>query len=128
MRLDHVNISCSDLAATKAFLEATLGLQDGWRPAFGFPGHWLVDDDQRPVVHLIPARRTIEGTNAVDHVAFHFDDLTTQLDRLRSLGHELTVREVPGTGNHQCFVPGPDGIVIECLGPLRMTEMPDAAG
>ena len=119
MRLDHVNISCTDLVATKTFLEATLGLQDGWRPPFGVPGHWLVDGDGRPVVHLVPARRTIEGVNAVDHVAFHFDDLTVQLDHLRTLGYEPKVREVPDTANHQCFVSGPDDIVIEFLGPLK---------
>ena len=119
MRLDHVNISCTDLVATKTFLEATLGLQEGWRPPFGVPGHWLVDGDGRPVVHLVPARRTIEGVNAVDHVAFHFDDLSVQLDHLRTLGYEPKVREVPETPNHQCFVNGPDDVVIEFLGPLK---------
>ena len=119
MRLDHVNISCTDLGATKAFLQATIGLKEGWRPPFGIPGHWMVDDDERPVVHLIPARRTIEGVHAVDHVAFHFDDLGPQLDHLRSLGHDVTARPVPDTENHQCFVGGPDDIVIEFLGPLN---------
>lgn len=119
MRLDHVNISCTDLVATKTFLGATLGLREGWRPPFGFPGHWLVDGDGRPVVHLIPARRPIEGVNAVDHVAFFFDDLGPRLVHLRSLGYEPKVREVPDTENHQCFLSGPDDIVIEFLGPLK---------
>ncbi len=48
--LDHINIRCRDLAATRDFLVAVLGLEDGFRPPFDFPGNWLYLDG-RPIIH-----------------------------------------------------------------------------
>jgi catechol 2,3-dioxygenase-like lactoylglutathione lyase family enzyme len=40
-RLDHVTILCSDLERSRAFYAEALGLVDGDRPPFDFPGAWL---------------------------------------------------------------------------------------
>ena len=119
MRLDHVNVRCTDLDTTRAFFESAVGLKPGWRPPFVFPGYWLVDGDGRAVVHLIGARSELGPAGAVDHVAFRYDDLTPQLAHLRERGHAFELRLVPETDIHQCFVMGPDGLQIEFQGPLK---------
>ena len=50
--LDHINIRTADLAGTKAFFMDVLGLSEGWRPAFPFPGAWLYAGE-KDVVHLV---------------------------------------------------------------------------
>jgi catechol 2,3-dioxygenase-like lactoylglutathione lyase family enzyme len=116
LRIDHVNVRCTDLAVTKAFFESAVGLKEGWRPPFPFPGHWLYDETGRAVVHLIAARQPLGEAGAVDHVAFRFDDLHARLRHLESLGHVVQMRTVPGTDLHQGFLFGPDGIQIEFQG------------
>ncbi len=117
MRLDHVNVRCTDLAATADFFHATVGLTIGARPPFAFPGHWLYDASGRAVIHLLGAPKELGPLGAVDHVAFYFDDFDAQLRHLQSLGHTPTVMPVPGTPISQCFVMGPDGLQIEFQGP-----------
>ena len=50
--LDHFTIATSDLEASRRFYVKTLGLRDGERPAFDFPGAWLYCG-AAPVVHLV---------------------------------------------------------------------------
>ena len=38
---EHVLILADDLKKTKEFYVDLLGLKDGYRPDFPFPGHWL---------------------------------------------------------------------------------------
>lgn len=119
MKLDHVNIRCTDLDATRAFFEETVGLKPGWRPPFSMPGHWLVDTQGHAVAHLIAARQPLGDAGAVDHVAFRYDDLGPQLAHLQSLGYNPEPFAVPDTDIHQCFVTGPDGLRIEFQGVLK---------
>ena len=53
-RLEHVNIRCARLAATKAFYIDMIGLTEGPRPDFPFRGAWLYCGDTA-VVHLVEA-------------------------------------------------------------------------
>jgi catechol 2,3-dioxygenase-like lactoylglutathione lyase family enzyme len=117
MRLDHVNVRCSRLDETVQFLERLVGLKRGWRPAFPFPGAWLYDDSGRAVVHLGQAGGEPGPAGAVDHIAFYFDDLAAQLTRQTSQGFPVELRAVPGTSIRQCFVTGPDGLIVEIQGP-----------
>jgi catechol 2,3-dioxygenase-like lactoylglutathione lyase family enzyme len=119
MRLDHVNVRCSDLQATAAFFESVVGLKAGWRPPFSIPGLWLYDETGRAVVHLLLAATPLGDVGAVDHVAFRYDDLGPQLQHLASLGHRCETVQVPGTSIHQCFLLGPDRLQIEFQGELR---------
>lgn len=119
MRLDHVNVRCSRLDETVRFLERLVGLKRGWRPAFPFPGAWLYDDSGRAVVHLGQVGDELGPAGAVDHIAFYFDDLPAQLARQTSLGFPAELRDVPGTSIRQCFVPGPDGLIVEIQGPAQ---------
>jgi catechol 2,3-dioxygenase-like lactoylglutathione lyase family enzyme len=125
MRIDHVNVRCSQLDQTADFLCSVVGLRPGWRPAFAFAGRWLYDDSGRAVVHLVEARQAPGEAGAVDHVAFYYDDLGAQLRHLATQGHRLEPRAVPGTDIQQCFLVGPDGLQIEFQG--RMPVVAEAA-
>jgi catechol 2,3-dioxygenase-like lactoylglutathione lyase family enzyme len=132
-RLEHVNIRCARLAATKAFYIDIIGLADGPRPKFPFGGAWLYCGDTA-VIHLVDAADhpgswtgTLEkevgarasnaasglDTGAFDHVAFHGEDFDGMREALRMAGLKFRDRVVPGTGLKQIFVPDPEGVMVE---------------
>jgi catechol 2,3-dioxygenase-like lactoylglutathione lyase family enzyme len=127
-RLDHCSIRTTRLEETRDFYVELLGMRDGERPDFPFPGNWLyVGDD--PVVHLVgidaddpsglqeylgdadPA--TLVGGGAVDHVAFRGVDAPAQMARLEAAGVAFRRREVPGMDLMQIFVDDPNGVTLE---------------
>lgn len=118
VHLHHVNILAKDLEATIAFYTEAIGLTNGWRPDFGFPGAWLYDG-ARPAVHLnLVSEAPRNADNAVDHVAFAFDALDPALARLDRLNLPHTSpKVVPGTGIRQCFAKDPNGVTVELQGP-----------
>ena len=63
--LDHVTVNCADLDRSRAFYSQALGLTDGKRPNFAFPGAWLYVGD-RPVVHLVGGRDGPPRRDAAD--------------------------------------------------------------
>jgi catechol 2,3-dioxygenase-like lactoylglutathione lyase family enzyme len=112
-RLDHVTVMCSDLAQSRAFYTSALGLEDGDRPPFDFPGAWLYVGE-RPVVHLVGGRNEgTKGTGSFDHVAFAATDLDGTRRRLQQAGADFRETKVPGRPLHQLFVVDPDGVTIE---------------
>jgi catechol 2,3-dioxygenase-like lactoylglutathione lyase family enzyme len=112
-RLDHVTVLCRDLARSRAFYSAALGLVDGNRPPFDFPGAWLYVGE-RPVVHLIGGRKDVpKGTGSFDHVAFAATDLEGTRQRLKDAGVDFRETKVPGRPLHQIFIADPDGVTIE---------------
>jgi catechol 2,3-dioxygenase-like lactoylglutathione lyase family enzyme len=117
MHFDHINLRCTNLDATRSFLETVVGLTNGERPPFPFPGYWLYHEGQA-VVHLLAARESLEPTGALGHVAFYFNDLRPEIERLYAAGYECTPEQVPDSDIHQLFVTGPDGVCIELQGPL----------
>ena len=52
LSLDHWNVYCKDLKATVRSYERYVGLKDGDRPPFSFPGAWLYAGD-KPILHLV---------------------------------------------------------------------------
>jgi catechol 2,3-dioxygenase-like lactoylglutathione lyase family enzyme len=113
-RLDHVTVLCSDLAKSRAFYAEALGLVDGDRPPFNFPGAWLWLDD-KPVVHLVGGRNdgALKSTGSFDHVAFAASDLDAVRARLNKAGVAFRETAVPGRPLHQIFFADPDGVQIE---------------
>jgi catechol 2,3-dioxygenase-like lactoylglutathione lyase family enzyme len=112
-RLDHVTILCSDLARSRAFYAEALGLIDGDRPPFDFPGAWLWLEGS-PVVHLVGGRnKDMHGTGSFDHVAFAASDLDGARARLAQAGISFRETKVPGHPLHQLFFSDPDGVRIE---------------
>jgi catechol 2,3-dioxygenase-like lactoylglutathione lyase family enzyme len=111
-RLDHVLVFASDPPTALRFLTEIVGLTEGARPAFGFPGWWLYASDQA-VVHLVPvapARGPDGGGGAIRHVAFRMSDRDETLRRLRRDGWRFGEALVPQTGELQLFVS-----ISECL-------------
>lgn len=117
-RLDHytIRVRPEDLAAIRQFYVEVLGLAEGARPGFSFPGHWLYCGGL-PVVHLAGTVADGElaptGTGRLDHVAFHATGLQDMLRRLGDLGVEYEQRPVPGQKLHQVFLIDPNGIKVE---------------
>ena len=111
MRIDHVLICTKDIAAMQNFFEEVLCLEPGPRPPFPFDGIWLYSDS-KPVIHL--AASSNHGSNgAVDHIAFTGDEYEQLINRLAQAEREYVERTVPGSGEHQVFVTGPEGIALE---------------
>ncbi|KPF49764.1 glyoxalase [beta proteobacterium AAP121] len=147
LSLNHYSIRTADLAACERFYCGLLGLQVGPRPPFPFPGLWLYQGDTavwaNAAVHIIGIDRndpeglkaylgdreevSLQGSGAVDHVAFFATGLPAMLQRLQSQGIELRERTVPLLGLHQVFVDDPNGIVVELNFPAAEKAALDAA-
>ena len=113
--LDHYTILAADPAATRDFYVDVLGLAEGPRPPFDFPGHWLYCEGH-PVVHLVGGERASavnSGSAAVDHIAFTATDIDATRAHLRACAIDFEEREVPGLGQIQLFLRDPNGIRIE---------------
>jgi catechol 2,3-dioxygenase-like lactoylglutathione lyase family enzyme len=133
LSLNHFSIRTLDLAATKDFYVSVLGLEVGPRPEFPFPGYWLyqgpLNDYVNAAVHIIGIdakdnaglsnylggrdELKLQGSGALDHVAFFATGLAKILSRLQGMGIEPRRRDVPGVGLHQLFLDDPNGIVVE---------------
>lgn len=112
--LDHINIRTADLAATKGFLIDVLGLQEGWRLPFPFPGAWLYAGG-KDVVHLVEVARAATSSegSALDHFAFDISDYDQVLQRVEKTGLAFRATTTPGTSVKQIFVRDPNGVTVE---------------
>jgi len=133
LSLNHYSIRTADLDACERFYCGLLGLQVGPRPPFPFPGLWLYSGDTslwaNAAVHIIGIDRndpaglkqylgdkdagSLQGSGALDHVAFFATGLRDTLSRLAANGVACRERTVPLLGLHQVFVDDPNGIVVE---------------
>jgi len=114
--LDHFNIRTRDLKATVGFYQDILGLENGARPNFAFPGAWLYSEG-RAVVHLVDISPTDEAqkpdSGVVHHVAFISRGFDGMKKRLTAKGVEFEARQVPGGELWQIFIRDPNGVMIE---------------
>mmetsp|Transcript_27186 Transcript_27186/g.49630 ORF Transcript_27186/g.49630 Transcript_27186/m.49630 type:complete len:125 (+) Transcript_27186:629-1003(+) len=100
-RLDHVNLRTTQLDVMIAWYVEILGLRNGARPDFDFPGAWIYAGEDA-VVHLIG----IDGAPAVgsetelklEHFAFTATGVDAFEARLQATGtpYRRTVSEVMG--------------------------------
>ena len=127
-RVDHYSIRTDDLERSRRFYTEVIGLKEGPRPPFDFPGYWLYAGAY-PIVHLMGYNRerrgTLDahvgerkpaangGTGAFDHVAFAGSDKAALIERCRK--HDVPYREraVPQSQLQQVFLQDPDGVAIE---------------
>jgi catechol 2,3-dioxygenase-like lactoylglutathione lyase family enzyme len=112
--IDHYTILTDDLPATRRFYCDLLGLSEGWRPSFDFPGAWLYAGGH-PVVHVIAVDDCPhDGTGSVDHLAFKAGgDMKALARKLEDAGFKVATRAVPGTSVWQLFCNDPSGVKVE---------------
>jgi catechol 2,3-dioxygenase-like lactoylglutathione lyase family enzyme len=110
--LNHVNVITNDVPKTVAFYCDVLGLTEGDRPAFDFPGAWLYCGAE-PIVHISGTRGRDIRSGVIDHIAFSARDLGGTLVRLERAGIRAVPRRQPGTGIWQVFVDDPNGARVE---------------
>lgn len=127
--LDHCSIRTVKLQETRDFYVDILGMVDGERPDFPFPGNWLYVDDVA-VVHLVGvdpedpsglmeylggeiSAEALDGSGAFDHIAFRAKAPARLRERLEAKGYPYRERKVPSMDLFQIFVEDPNGIMIE---------------
>jgi len=111
--MNHFTVLTADLAATTAFYVEILGLAEGFRPDFNFPGAWLYAGGL-PILHVVAGRGLPDDPRGViDHMAFSARDLRGIATRLTERGIEYDLRRVPTTGAWQLFCADPSGARVE---------------
>jgi len=114
--LDHYNIRTRKFDETVHFYEDVLGLENGARPNFSFPGAWMYSDG-KAVVHLVDISPTSEpqkpDSGVVHHVAFVSRGFNAMKKRLQSKNVAFKTVEVPGGALWQIFITDPNGVVVE---------------
>lgn len=110
-KLDHVNIRTDDLAGMVEFYERVMGMKQGRRPGFDFPGAWMYAGEQA-VVHLVgtdgrPA--DYRPDQRLEHYALSATDLAGFLGHLRASKVAYYCRVLPDFGIRQVNIHDPDG-------------------
>lgn len=131
-KLAHYSVRTTQLALSLRFYTDILGFREGYRPPFDFPGAWLYmggDESDYGLVHLIGIDLddpqgliaylgdkdpgSLEGSAAVDHIAFMVTGLHDMRTRLAAANLAFRERTVPSLGLHQVFVEDPSKVTIE---------------
>ncbi len=108
-RLEHVNLRTGRLSEMVDWYKRILGMAEGWRPPFGFPGAWLYAGEM-PVVHLVGVASSPAATDpAIEHFALSATGLSDFRARLQAEGISHSVDEVPGFPMVQVNLHDPDG-------------------
>ncbi|ALP43084.1 VOC family protein [Aeromonas schubertii] len=124
--IDHFTLRTRDLDQTLAFYRDRLGLEEGARPPFPFPGHWLYSQG-RPLLHLLPVteekgltdylgyRPGLSGSGAIDHISLRAEGLAAMTARLEAHHTPYTRRLVPELKEWQLFLEDNNGVTIELI-------------
>ena len=114
--LDHYNVSTRKLGDTIRFYEEVLGLTNGPRPPFNFPGAWLYSAGH-PVLHLNDIsstdRQQPADSGVIDHVAFGSRGFEAIKQHLTSKEVPFRVTQVPNSRRWQIFLTDPNNVMIE---------------
>jgi catechol 2,3-dioxygenase-like lactoylglutathione lyase family enzyme len=111
--LDHVNLRTADVDRMVRFYVDIIGLRQGDRPPFDFPGAWLYAGD-RPVVHLVgvdvePRASSPAGALSLEHFALFADGLGAFVGHLEAQGIAYRRSRQTGSGKTVINLRDPDG-------------------
>lgn len=111
--MNHFTILTDDVERTSLFYHDILGLTEGHRPPFDFPGAWLYAGGNA-VLHVIggQAREQLKP-GVIDHMAFSAIGLTDALAKLDARGIPYDCRRQAGSGVWQVFFHDPNGARVE---------------
>ncbi len=111
--MNHFTILTDDVPRTVRFYGELLGLDDGERPPFAFPGAWLYAGG-RPILHVIGGKtREDLRSGVIDHMAFSAHGLRDTVAKLRTRGIDYDLRRLVGRGQWQLFFRDPNGARVE---------------
>lgn len=119
MKLEHVNLTVSDLDRSVAFYRHLLGWDLRWQGQ-SMTGRAAHVGDAYTYLALFEAPGGVAGSGpdyervGFNHVGFAVDDLDVARDRLRSAGVEITSEMDYDPGVHLYFL-DPDGCEIELV-------------
>jgi catechol 2,3-dioxygenase-like lactoylglutathione lyase family enzyme len=128
IRIDHYSIRTTRLEECRRFYGGVLGLREGPRPPFKFPGIWFYAGEAS-VVHIVGLdptnpRATLDylgerpgasstGGGTIDHIAFAAKGLQEMRALLTRHGVAFQERTIPSLGLHQVFVLDPNDVTLE---------------
>lgn len=121
--IDHCTIRGrpQDVDRLRDFYRDVLGLQEGRRASFSFPGYWMYLG-ATPVIHIagtLPAdgpeapAGAPGSTGRFDHVSFRARGLDAVRAHLERIGTPYKEAPVPGMDLHQLFFHDPAGVKVE---------------
>ena len=120
--IDHYNIRIkkADMKPLRDFYVNVLGLTEGARPKFKFPGYWLYGGSEAAILHIaatLPdsADRMSHDkpTGQFDHISLKASDSASARKRLKKAGIPFDERPVPGWRLNQIFFTDPAGLKVE---------------
>ena len=127
--LDHYNVSTRKLGDTVHFYEDILGLVNGPRPPFDFPGAWLYSEGH-PVLHLNDISPTDKqqpaDSGVIDHIAFGSRGSEAMKQHLAHKGVSFRVNVVPNSSRRQIFLTDPNNVLIELNYDVGKSGVPPA--
>ena len=122
-KLEHYNIVTEKLDETIAFYVDVVGLENGYRPDFEFPGAWLyvgghghpqLPGGAEAVVHLMKLGENRDfGSGSIDHVAFSGNDFVGYKEHLDTTDIDYIDRFIEDANIYQIFVTDPNGVKVE---------------
>ena len=111
--MNHFTVLSSDLEKSKTFYIRILGLKEGFRPAFSFPGAWLYAGNQA-ILHIMTGKpMPTNAAGVIDHMAFSARDLKAVKARLDERGLKYDLRRQAESGTWQLFTFDPNGARVE---------------
>lgn len=126
-RFDHINLHATADAPMQRLFGDVMGLRDGRRPPFPFPGQWLYGEGDAALLHVVQAPPAQGEAVRLGHVAFRTDEAADAvIARLDAAGLGYEVAVVPEDGDVQIFVPLPGGLVVELDVPADPARPPGA--
>ncbi len=120
--MNHFTVLSKDLERSKNFYIEVLGLTEGYRPPFAFPGAWLYAGN-RAILHIMAGKPApTNAAGVIDHMAFTATDLQATVDTLNRYGIPYDLHRLKGLEIWQLFCHDPDGAKVELDFPASEPE------